>query len=342
MATSSPRPVFLWWLAAAGVRVLVSLHTGLVISYYVAHWLGGNSLWFVDAIAYVLPWLFVPTLLLLPAALLLRRSRPVTILAAAPVALFLLTYGHLYLSRWPVSANGPAFTALTYNVLYKNENVAGVAAAIEAHDPDFFGLRELVAPMAEALGPRFAARYPYHRLEPGCGFWSRYPILEYEGFQLVEGEGDWVQQFVLDIESYEVNVLSVHPRSLLVYDLPLSELPSRLPAAFADPGRDADLRALLARLEGIEGPLVVMGDFNVTDQQSLYAPLARRLRDAHRESGWGMGFTFISGRGAGPPVWRIDYVFHSSDLVALSTRVGDRGGSDHRPVIARLAFRAGK
>jgi endonuclease/exonuclease/phosphatase (EEP) superfamily protein YafD len=179
-------------------------------------------------------------------------------------------------------------------------------------------------------------------VEPGCGFWSRYPILEYAAFQLVEGEGNWAQQFVLDVKGRDVNVLSIHPRSLPVYDIQLSELLSRLPTAFADPGRDADLRALLARLEGIEGPLVVIGDFNTTDQQSLYAPLTRRLRDAHRESGWGMGFTFLSGRGAGLPVWRIDYVFHSLDLLALSARVGERGGSDHRPVIARLAFRAGK
>ena len=103
---------------------------------------------------------------------------------------------------------------------------------------------------------------------------------------------------------------------------------------------DADLRGLLARLEGIEGPLVVIGDFNVTDQQSLYAPLTRRLRDAHRESGWGMGFTFSHRPDVGLALWRIDYVFYSPELVALSAKVGDYAGSDHRPVIARLAFRA--
>jgi len=37
-------------------------------------------------------------------------------------------------------------------------------------------------------------------------------------------------------------------------------------------------------------------------------------------------------------MWRIDYVFHSPDLLAFSTAVGDYSGSDHRPVIARLGF----
>ena len=78
---------------------------------------------------------------------------------------------------------------------------------------------------------------------------------------------------------------------------------------------------------------------DLTDQQGLYAPLTRHLRDAHHESGWGMGFTFTRFPRFGLPMWRIDYVFHSPDLVALSTAVEDYGGSDHRPVIVRLAFR---
>ena len=179
-------------------------------------------------------------------------------------------------------------------------------------------------------------------MEPGCGFWSRYPILSYEAFQLVDGEGDWAQQFLLDIEGQEVTVFSVHPRSPPVYGIPLSELWGRLPTALDDEGRDADLHGLLSRLEDIAGPAVVIGDFNVTDQQSLYAPLTRRLRDAHQESGWGMGFTYSRWPDVGLALWRIDYVFYTSELVALSTRVGDYAGSDHRSVIARLAFRAGK
>jgi endonuclease/exonuclease/phosphatase (EEP) superfamily protein YafD len=340
MATSSAQTGFSRRFALAVVGALVPLHTGLIVAYFLARWLGGNVLWFVDAAGYVLPWLFVPSLLLLPVALLLRRCRLLPIVAALPPVLFLLTYGHLYLPRWPVRTAGPSFTVLAHNVLYKNRDVEALVASVELHEPDFFGLRELAGPMAEALEPRFAERYPYHRLEPGCGFWSRYPILSYEAIQLVEGEGAWAQQFVLDIESQEVTVFSVHPRSPPLYGVPLSELWGRLPTALDDEGRDADLRGLLARLGGIEGPLVVIGDFNATDQHSLYAPLARRLGDAHRESGWGMGFTFSHRPDVGLALWRIDYVFYSSELVALSTRVGDYAGSDHRQVIARLAFRA--
>jgi vancomycin resistance protein VanJ len=339
MATSSTQASFLRRFAVIVLSVLVSLHAGLIVAYFCARWLSGNSLWPVDAAAYVLPWLFAPSLLLLPAALICR-FRFLTCVAVVPLLIFSSVYGHLYLPRWPAYTADPAFTVLTHNVLYTNEDVDAVAAEIERYTPDFFGLRELEPSMAEALDDRFAERYPYHRVEPGCGFWSRYPILSYEAFQLVEGQGAWAQQLVLDVDGRAVSVLSVHPRSPPVYGIPFSELPAVLPAEFPNQDRDTDLRGLLERLEGVGGPLVIIGDFNATDQQALYAPLTRRLRDAQRESGWGMGFTFSNRPDVGLALWRIDYVFYTPDLVALSTGVGDYGGSDHRPVIARLAFRA--
>jgi vancomycin resistance protein VanJ len=342
MASSSARPGFFKWFVSGVFGALVLLHTGLIVAYFVTHCLGGTGVWCIDAAAYVLPWLFVPSLLLLPAVLLLRRSLSLIVAAVVPPVLFALIYGHLFLPRWPVRATGPVFTVLTHNVLYSNQDVDALAASIETHKPDFFGLRELDASMAKALESRLAERYSYHRVEPGCGFWSRYPILAYEAFHLVEGQGAWAQQFVLDIEGQEVTVLSVHPRSPPVYGVPLSDLPAVIPTAFPNQDRDADLRGLLSRLEGIAGPLVVIGDFNATDQQSLYAPLTRRLRDAHRESGWGMGFTYSRWPDVGLALWRIDYVFYTTELVALSTRVGDFAGSDHRPVVARLAFRTGE
>jgi len=336
---TSPPPGFLKRLAIAGVNLLTPLHAGVIVTYFVLRWTDGSDLWFVDALSYVLPWLFAPLIVLLPAVLL-RRSRPLLILVAAPTVLFLLTHGHLYLPRWPVRAVGPTFTVMAYNVLYRNTDADGIAASVEAHAPDFFGLRELEQPMAHVLESRFAGRYPYRRVEPGCGFFSRYPILRYEAFRLAQGEGQWAQQLVLDIDGHPVNVLSVHPRSPPLRGFRPFGLPLGIPTGFANQGRDADVRDVLVRLEEVDSPLIVIGDLNLTDQQDLYVSLTRHLRDAHHESGWGMGFTFTRFPRLGLPLWRIDYVFHSPDLVALSTVVGDYGGSDHRPVIARLAFGA--
>jgi len=338
MSEIKKRPGFLKRLAFAAANLLTPLHAAFIVAYFALRWLGQGDWWLIDALGYILPWLFLPLVVLWPAVLL-RRSRLLFAVAGVPTALFLLTYGALYLPRWPVRATGPAFTVMAYNVLYLNTDVDGVAGQIAAFAPDLVALRELEPPMARALESRFADEYPYRRFERGCGFFSRYPIREYEAFQLVPGEGDRVQRLVLDVEGRPLNVLSVHPRSPPLRGFHLPGLPLGIPTGFDNTKRDADVSALVARLDGMETPLVVMGDFNLTDQQALYPALTRRLRDAHRESGWGLGFTFTRFPRLGLPTWRIDYVFHSPDLVALSTTVGDWGGSDHRPVIARLAFR---
>jgi hypothetical protein len=59
VTAAAARPGFLKRLAIAGVNLLTPLHAGLIVAYYVLRWLGRGDLWFVDAIAYVLPWLFL-------------------------------------------------------------------------------------------------------------------------------------------------------------------------------------------------------------------------------------------------------------------------------------------
>jgi vancomycin resistance protein VanJ len=264
------------------------------------------------------------------------------ILVAIPTILFSLTYGHLYLPRPSVGSSGPTFTVMTYNVLWSNTQVDRVAAAIEEQDPDIVGLHEILPSMGAALEERLAGRYPHRKLENSYGILSRFPILHYEFYQLDHGTGSWVQQMVLEIDGHRVNLLNAHPRSPPLEGFHPFGLPLGIPTGFLNQGRDADIRDLLSQIEQLDEPLIVIGDFNLTDQQSLYAPLTRHLRDAHRESGWGMGFTFTRFPNIGIPMWRIDYVFYSPDLVALSSSTGDYGGSDHRPVIAELTFRTSR
>jgi endonuclease/exonuclease/phosphatase (EEP) superfamily protein YafD len=118
---------------------------------------------------------------------------------------------------------------------------------------------------------------------------------------------------------------------------PLS-LPLIVPTGSTGDSERTDVHALLERLEKVRDPLIVMGDF-MTDQQDLYPLLLNRLCDSHRESGWGMGFTQAPLHNIGLAMLRIDYVFHSPDLISLSTKIGGYGGSDHRPVVSRLAWR---
>jgi endonuclease/exonuclease/phosphatase (EEP) superfamily protein YafD len=221
---------------------------------------------------------------------------------------------------------------MTYNAYIRNSDADQIASIVKEHHPDIVGLHELRKGVAEALENRLSEQYPYLEIESGCcGILSRYPILDYQTFQLGE---DRAQQATLDLDGRPVNVFNVHLQIPLEttsgsFDLSSTEYVNDL--------RDANVQDLLSRLGAMDTPVIVIGDFNLTDQQRSYAALTHRLRDAHHESGWGMGFTarILS---LGLPMWRIDYVFYSPQLVALRTAFGDFGASDHRPVIAELAF----
>ena len=103
-------------------------------------------------------------------------------------------------------------------------------------------------------------------------------------------------------------------------------------------------------------PAVLLGDLNLTARHPVYARLrGAGLRDAFRDAGRGRGATLPmrpghSGRlrrgwrgpRPGPvPLLRVDYVWHTPDLGALDCWVGPDAGSDHLPVLARLALGGG-
>ena len=86
---------------------------------------------------------------------------------------------------------------------------------------------------------------------------------------------------------------------------------------------------------------IVAGDFNSTPD-SAFATRMRDLADDAWEAGgrgFGSGFTWPNGMFPCPPI-RIDHVFVSHDLGVLSAGVGEGAGSDHRPVVAKVARRS--
>jgi endonuclease/exonuclease/phosphatase (EEP) superfamily protein YafD len=109
--------------------------------------------------------------------------------------------------------------------------------------------------------------------------------------------------------------------------------------------RSLEITDLLDRFAGETTPLIVVGDFNLTDQSNDYARLTEVLTDSFREAGEGLGLTFPNLGyanpllGAAPPIIRIDYIFHDHHWRSLASRVYESSGmSDHYPVISTLAF----
>ena len=80
----------------------------------------------------------------------------------------------------------------------------------------------------------------------------------------------------------------------------------------------------------------------MSDRQPLYGRLRQHLHDAHREAGWGFGYSYPAGTRGWLPLWplvRIDYVFHDGAWAAPAAWTKVVAGSDHRAVVADLVLR---
>ena len=327
--------------AAARLVTLSRLYLTLLGGWAVAYFLLGDRWWWLFALSSVAICLFVPVPIILAIGLAGRR-RDLLIASAAFMLLGAYLYGGTLLPRpRPAAAAGPTLTVMSFNMYGFNQHPEAVVAAIRASQADVIGLQELSAGAAAAIRRDLAQAYPYQALDPqpsvfGMGAISRYP-LDWTGETL---PGRWVgnpQVLRLDVGGTPVTLVNAHAIPLLAgpdFDQAVRE-------------REAQARTIATFAAGNTDSLVVTGDFNTTDLSYAHRIITSALSDSWREAGWSFGGTFpggnvsIGGRDFSTPAWvtRIDYVFHSRDMIALSSRIGPWDGySDHRPVIATLAL----
>ncbi len=267
-------------------------------------------------------------------------------MSAVPLAIFLLLFGGLFLPRIGSAGaeDGLPLKVMTLNVLYTNDDGAGIEEIVRAESPDLICLQELNPRLAADLVGRLAADYPHYVLLPaesviGQGVFSRYPL---EDLGQIPGPG-WrhAQMVTVTLDGRSVLVLNAH-----AWTTWLSFRSDYWgPAGFLESFRvrEEQARLWLERVAEYDGPVILAGDFNCTDQNGSYRLLAGQLHDAYREAGWGLGHTFpaFSAEWEWLPVpsrlFRLDYVWHTAHWAVADVWVGDWDGqSDHLPVFADL------
>lgn len=293
--------------------------------------------------------LFAPLPLFLLLSMLCA-SRRAGLVLMVPVLLLASTYGALFLPRSIPSifrasspTSGATLRVMTANLLVSNDDLSAVTGLLLVERPDVVALQELSPAMAEHLRRELRGQYPYQLLEPstspaGLGVLSRYPIrAEQSGGELPRA--CFCQRVAVDLGGRTTTLLNVHPWPPRVRYRRVGRVP--IPTTVDPEQTKRGLEAALAGLEGGTGPLIVAGDFNLSDRQPLYRQLRRTLLDAHVEAGWGLGHSFPSLAFEGLPsisFVRIDYILHDRSLTARSARTGTIPGSDHRHVVADLAL----
>ena len=137
--------------------------------------------------------------------------------------------------------------------------------------------------------------------------------------------------------------ISLEPRQRLYFVHPIINPLWDMALSYNETLRDLYLHRLLDQIDAEVFPMIVAGDFNMSEFTPGYARLAERLLDSYREAGAGLGATWPNVRRFDlpaiiPVAVRIDYIWHSPDLRALGAQCGDYWGSDHLAVLAELSL----
>lgn len=287
-------------------------------------------------------YLFIPLPFLAALAFWQRRWRLLLPLLV-PGAAFLFMFGELFLPSFPAPSvtqpqDRPTLIAMSFNVLWSNEDYDAIAGAVRAASSDIVGFEELHRINVGRIHALLEAEYPYNTFDPpdqinSVGLLSRFPIESAEPFSLPPR--DLALHAIIDFNGARVHVFVVHlsPNNFGLF--PLDQF--MLLAEDRYTSRAAEAVRLEEIIKPIDEPVIMLCDCNLTDTSQAYARLSSFLQDSFREAGWGFGHTLTH-----PPhtfrTQRLDYVWNNAAFTAAEAAVGQEGGSDHLPVAALLVL----
>jgi endonuclease/exonuclease/phosphatase (EEP) superfamily protein YafD len=264
-----------------------------------------------------------------------RRRQWRLVVAGLPILLFtFVPVARSYLPRSTPLTGSEGFTVMSCNLLMINRQTASVIHGLVANDPDVILYQEYTDHWHTAIQQELGAQYPYEVCFPredsfGAAIYSRLPFVgKPTKFLRIGTFGEPQMCAVVDAGGCEIAIYNLHlvpPWGGLAYIQEHGE-------QFAD---------LLDLLAAEQRPAIIGGDFNFTETTPHAAAVtARGFHDAQDEAGHGRGATWSEhGIYRWLPGLRLDHIYLSADLVCTHFEVGADGGSDHRPIIARIAIR---
>ena len=227
-------------------------------------------------------------------------------------------------------------SASSWNLLFSNDDLAGVLAGLRTTPTDVTALLELSYPQATAIArdPVLTTRYPHRLLRPqgrgaGMGLLSVYPIVASGtlAFPVVL----WARLALGD--NRYLTVVSGHPN-----------LGASTARHFDSRRRDASIQALRKLIDPLlrrHEPLLVLGDFNVTAREPGYRDLTAGLVDAAWSTHWFPPNTWKTEqhKQLSFGLLRIDYLLSSRQVMPLNSAVDcTPRGTDHCLVRATFAL----
>jgi endonuclease/exonuclease/phosphatase (EEP) superfamily protein YafD len=278
----------------------------------------------IDSLAqFLLPAIVGAAVLALLAFLTARYTTGIVAIAALLLNLAIV---------WPwvqdqptVEANGPRFKLLLLNVFYNNPRLDLVAPLARKTNADVVVLLEII-PRIRAKLSELDAEYPY-RIECWQGqrcdalILSRFPLTDNIAALPAAHTNRSLGSVAVDVNGRQLNLFAAH---------------LTLPFPFNRYGMQPAQAAEVAdAVKAASGARLLVGDFNAAS----WGATMRNIRDA-------AGLTTLTGAGGSWPSFLprqlgipIDHVLASPELALVSRELIAVTGSDHRAVLAEIAFK---
>lgn len=207
------------------------------------------------------------------------------------------------------------------NVWYRNAHFEDYLREIGQVNPDIIMLVEFPWAWREPFRDSpIMAQYRYgHGYKP----WRYEQVVVYSRLPLITERERTITDRVAEFFDIAVGQQTLH----------MISLHSPRPTYFRDDDYAGFWRQLTPLILRSNQPLVVIGDYNATQNSRVYQNFKRSgLRSAHEDRGRGYAVTWPNGTLPLPPI-RIDQAFLSSDVVCHGIAEGVGAGSDHKPLI---------
>jgi endonuclease/exonuclease/phosphatase (EEP) superfamily protein YafD len=277
-----------------------------------------------DSIVQVSGPLIIIAFVALVGAALVRSPGGIIAALAAVAILSALALPAWLPNRGSPAISAPVLTIYSANLHSGNDDYLAVQRSIERANPDLVVLVEVSPGIVENLGSVLRG-YPHRQVTPnmlhgglaGTVIASRYPMAL--TWPAVKGMRSTLVTCV-DGPVGPVNIVAVHLTRPWPY--------------LADGLQLAQAKALVDLIETLPGKTIVAGDFNSVSNGQI-GRLIQEKAGLRPSSGWqGTWPTNL------PPLLSItiDQVFRPDSLALVGRRVGQRNGSDHRPVITQLTI----
>jgi len=328
------------------VIVFAYSYSAFIICYLILRLIFWDRLWIVGLIGTFTPLIFLPILLLPILAISIIKNRWFSIISSI-ACILLLSWLHIkYFSpeSTSITSSQPSLKILSHNVGWYTTQSPTLVKLINQQQPDIIFLQEIVQKHTKRVFTWLKADYPYQIGTPPVGILSKYPILSSEILHL-GNHPETQQRATIKFNQQEIviyNMQATGPWFKKYKILPFIKIP-----VYKYAKRAPEIQDLVERVQQETLPVIVAGDFNMTDATQDYYNVQKVMQDSFRKSGFGFGFTWPHGWEIKSlvkrlnwrlnyPVCRIDYIWYSKHWGAKSSSVLPATESDHLPVAAEL------